>query len=83
MNWFFRGAKTSSVPGHAPGEGRVVHPKGTLGNRGQPVSPVGGAYLAVAAGVDHLVAEFGIAAPGPRPIDRAGGGDRFLAVAAQ
>jgi hypothetical protein len=42
---------------------------------------VGGAYLAVATGVDHLVAEFGVARQ-DAPVDRTGGGGD-LAVAAQ
>ena len=42
---------------------------------------VGGAYLAVAAGVDHLVAEFGVARQ-DAPVDCTGGGGD-LAVAAQ
>ena len=42
---------------------------------------VGGAYLAVAAGVDHLVDEFGVARQ-DAPVDRTGGGGD-LAVAAQ
>ena len=57
-----------------------LYPKGTLGT-GSAGLAVGGAYLAVAAGVDHLVAEFGIARQ-DAPIDRGGGGGD-LAVAAQ
>src|SRR5580693_3863210 len=62
-------------------EGRgQFDPKGTLGT-GSAGLAVGGAYLAVAAGVDHLVAEFGVGRQ-DAPIDRAGGGDD-LAVAAR
>jgi len=57
-----------------------LDPKGTLGT-GSAGLAVGGAYLAVAAGVDHLVAEFGVARQ-DAPVDRAGGRDD-LAVAAQ
>ncbi len=57
-----------------------VDPKGTLGT-GSAGLAVGGAYLAVAAGIDHLVAELGVARQ-DAPVDRAGGGDD-LAVAAQ
>ena len=57
-----------------------IHPKGTL-STGSAGLAVGGAYLAVAAGVDHLVTEFGVARQ-DAPVDRAGGGDD-LAVAAQ
>jgi hypothetical protein len=55
-------------------------PKGTLGT-GSAGLAVGGPYLAVAAGIDHLVAELGVARQ-DAPVDRAGGGDD-LAVAAQ
>jgi len=57
-----------------------ANPKGTLGT-GSAGLAVGGAYLAVAAGIDHLVAELGVARQ-DAPVDRAGGGDD-LAVAAQ
>jgi hypothetical protein len=49
---------------------RGPDPKGTLGT-GSAGLAVGGAYLAVAAGVDHLVAEFRVARQ-DAPVDRAG-----------
>src|SRR6516162_11418794 len=55
-------------------------PKGTLGT-GSAGLARGGAYLAVAAGVDHLADEVGIARQ-DAPVDGTGGGDD-LAVAAQ
>ena len=57
-----------------------IDPKGTLGT-GSAGLAVGGAYLAVAAGIDHLVAELRIARQ-DAPVDRAGGGGE-LAIAAQ
>ena len=51
---------------------RGPDPKGTLGT-GSVGLAVGGVYLAVATGVDHLEDEFGVARQ-DAPVDRAGGG---------
>jgi hypothetical protein len=78
-----RSERDDGVPsdcGHSTIVKRGTDPKGTLGT-GSAGLAVGGAYLAVAAGVDHLVAEFGVALQ-DAPVDRTGGGGD-LAVAAQ
>ena len=59
---------------------RNPDPKGTLG-AGSAGLAVGGAYLAVATGADHLVDEFGVACQ-DEPVDRTGRDDD-LAVATQ
>src|SRR5438132_55436 len=53
-------------------------PKGTLGT-GSAGLAVGGAYLAVAAGIDHPVAELGVARQ-DAPVDRAGGGGELARI---
>jgi hypothetical protein len=52
-----RGAPTAAIPAIVK---RGPDPKRTL-DTGSAGLAIGGAYLAVAAGVDHLVAEFGVA----------------------
>jgi len=61
-------------------EKRGPDPNGTLGT-GSAGLAVGGAYLSVATGLDHLADEFGVARQ-DAPVDSTGGSDD-LAVAAQ
>ena len=71
---------SNSVHPAAPDWSAQIDPKGTLGT-GSADLAIGGTYLAVSTGVDHLVDEFGVARQ-DAPVDRTGGGSH-LAVAAQ
>ena len=76
----YRNGRDAPIVAISRGHQTEPGPKGMLG-AGSAGLAVGGAYLAVATGVDHLVDEFGVARQ-DASVDRTGGGGD-LAVAAQ